>query len=249
MLTYGDGVSDVDIQKLVEFHKSHGKLATMTAIQPEGRFGALDISKNNEINSFIEKPKGDNAWINGCFFVCQPEVLNYINGDETIFEKEPLEKLCETFKAQQDEIFNAVEKQQENLSSALSEIKQLKKQLVKFQIPSWAGAFTTAGSVPFLYKELDDVSSDEIKVIVSELEKIKPGFYLLINKMPNRFGFVAYTSKDVSSKVDLKALSAFLKTTFDLKGGGSAQQIQGGGVSLPANFAAALQEWVKAQTA
>ena len=85
LLTYGDGVSDVDIQKLVEFHKSHGKLATMTAIQPEGRFGALDISKNNEINSFIEKPKGDNAWINGGFFVCQPEVLNYINGDETIF--------------------------------------------------------------------------------------------------------------------------------------------------------------------
>ena len=60
LLTYGDGVSDVDIQKLVEFHKSHGKLATMTAIQPEGRFGALDISKNNEINSFIEKPKRDN---------------------------------------------------------------------------------------------------------------------------------------------------------------------------------------------
>jgi glucose-1-phosphate cytidylyltransferase len=94
LLTYGDGVSDVDIQKLVDFHKSHGKLATMTAIQPEGRFGALDISKNNEINSFIEKPKGDNAWINGGFFVCQPEVLNYINGDETIFEKEPLEKLA-----------------------------------------------------------------------------------------------------------------------------------------------------------
>jgi len=94
LLTYGDGVSDVDIQKLVEFHKSHGKLATMTAIQPEGRFGALDISKNNEINSFIEKPKGDNAWINGGFFVCQPEILNYINGDETIFEKEPLEKLA-----------------------------------------------------------------------------------------------------------------------------------------------------------
>jgi glucose-1-phosphate cytidylyltransferase len=94
LLTYGDGVSDVDISKLVAFHKSHGMLATMTAIQPEGRFGALDISKNNEINSFIEKPKGDNAWINGGFFVCQPEVLDYINGDETIFEKEPLEKLA-----------------------------------------------------------------------------------------------------------------------------------------------------------
>lgn len=158
-------------------------------------------------------------------------------------------KLCEVFKAQQNEILEAVEKQQENLGAALSEIKQLKKQLVKFQIPSWAENFTTAGSVPFLYKELEDVSGDEIKVIISELEKIKPGFYLLINKMTGRFGFVAYTSKDVGSKVDLKALSAFLKTTFDLKGGGNAQQIQGGGTVVPANFATALQEWVKAQTA
>lgn len=94
LLTYGDGVADVDIKKLADFHKNHGKLCTMTAIQPEGRFGALDIAKDNQINSFVEKPKGDNAWINGGFFVCQPEVLNYIQGDETIFEKEPLEKLA-----------------------------------------------------------------------------------------------------------------------------------------------------------
>lgn len=94
LLTYGDGVADVDIKKLVDFHKNHGKLCTMTAIQPEGRFGALDILENNQINSFVEKPKGDNAWINGGFFVCQPEVLDYIDGDETIFEKEPLEKLA-----------------------------------------------------------------------------------------------------------------------------------------------------------
>ncbi len=94
LLTYGDGVSNVDIRKSVEFHKNHGKLITMTAIQPEGRFGALDINAEDKIRSFVEKPKGDGSWINGGFFVCQPEVVNYIDGDSTIFEREPLERLA-----------------------------------------------------------------------------------------------------------------------------------------------------------
>lgn len=93
MLTYGDGVANVDLSKLAEFHLQHGKLVSMTAIQPEGRFGSLDLVNNTQVRSFIEKPKGDNAWINGGFFVCQPEVLSYIEGDHTIFEREPLEKL------------------------------------------------------------------------------------------------------------------------------------------------------------
>lgn len=94
LLTYGDGVADVDIKKSVEFHKKHGKLVTMTAIQPEGRFGALDI-QGDHIRSFVEKPKGDGSWINGGFFVCQPEVLNYIDGDSTIFERQPLERIAQ----------------------------------------------------------------------------------------------------------------------------------------------------------
>lgn len=94
MLTYGDGVADIDIQKLVEFHKSHGKLITMTSVLPEGRFGALSIDNSNMVNSFKEKPKGDGSWINGGFFVCQPEVFNYIADDGTFFEREPLEKLA-----------------------------------------------------------------------------------------------------------------------------------------------------------
>lgn len=93
LLTYGDGVANVDIKKSVAFHKNHGKLITMTAIQPEGRFGALDIQGDN-IKSFVEKPKGDGSWINGGFFVCQPEVLDYIDGDSTIFERQPLERLA-----------------------------------------------------------------------------------------------------------------------------------------------------------
>ncbi len=94
MLTYGDGVADIDISKLLQFHKSGKKLITMTSVQPEGRFGALDIAEGNIVTSFQEKPKGDGSWINGGFFVCQPEVVNYISNDSTVFEKEPLENIA-----------------------------------------------------------------------------------------------------------------------------------------------------------
>lgn len=94
MLTYGDGVADVDINALVAFHKKHGKKATVTSIQPSGRFGALDLDGANLVHGFQEKPKGDGAWINGGFFVMEPEVLDYIDGDATVLEKEPLEGLA-----------------------------------------------------------------------------------------------------------------------------------------------------------
>lgn len=95
LLTYGDGVSDVNIAQLISSHNASGKLITMTAVKPSGRFGALTINQENTITSFMEKPKGDGAWINGGFFVCQPEVMNYISeGDEVIFERGPLEKLA-----------------------------------------------------------------------------------------------------------------------------------------------------------
>jgi glucose-1-phosphate cytidylyltransferase len=95
MLTYGDGVSDVNIKALVETHEKSGKLATVTAVQPSGRFGALGINENDGVESFFEKPKGDGSWINGGFFVCEPQVFDYITtGDPTIWEKEPLENLA-----------------------------------------------------------------------------------------------------------------------------------------------------------
>lgn len=94
MLTYGDGVADINIAKLVNFHKLHGKKITMTSVQPEGRFGALQINKNDKIEQFTEKPKGDGSWINAGFFVCEPDVLKYIRDDEDEFEKYPLETLA-----------------------------------------------------------------------------------------------------------------------------------------------------------
>lgn len=96
MLTYGDGVADIDINKLVEFHKNHNKLLTITAVQPTGRFGGLKINHETDmIEEFNEKPKGDGIWINGGFFICKPEIFNYIDGDETIFEQEPINQIIE----------------------------------------------------------------------------------------------------------------------------------------------------------
>jgi glucose-1-phosphate cytidylyltransferase len=94
MLTYGDGVSNVNIHDLVDFHKKHGKIATLTAIQPGGRFGVLDIEDENAISRFKEKSKDDGGWINGGFMVLEPEIMDYIDGDTTVFEKDPLERVA-----------------------------------------------------------------------------------------------------------------------------------------------------------
>ncbi|MFB5269921.1 glucose-1-phosphate cytidylyltransferase [Paenibacillus enshidis] len=96
MLTYGDGVGDVNIDKLLEFHRSHGKFATVSATQPSGRFGMLDIGESSEVLGFKEKPQGDGGWINAGFFVLEPAVFDYIEGDATLWENEPLENLADS---------------------------------------------------------------------------------------------------------------------------------------------------------
>lgn len=94
MLTYGDGVGDVNISELLSFHKRNKKLATITAVQPMGRFGSLNIGGNEMVENFIEKPLGDGGWINAGFFVLEPEIFNYIENDTTIWEREPLNRLA-----------------------------------------------------------------------------------------------------------------------------------------------------------
>lgn len=92
--TYGDGVADVNISKLIEFHRHQGTQATLTATQPKGKFGALEIDSSLHVSSFTEKPRGDGQWVNGGFFVLSPKVGKYIEGDATSWEREPLEQLA-----------------------------------------------------------------------------------------------------------------------------------------------------------
>jgi glucose-1-phosphate cytidylyltransferase len=94
-LTYGDGVADINIDDLLAYHKVHGGKITMTAVQPDGRFGTFESADDGKVTAFLEKPRGDGSWINGGFFVCEPEVFDYIlDGDSTIFEKQPLQDMA-----------------------------------------------------------------------------------------------------------------------------------------------------------
>jgi len=96
MLTYGDGLSNVDINELVKFHKLNGKKITITAVQPVSRYGVLNIEESGEVSDFLEKPMDDGTWINGGFFVCEPEIMDLITDDLTIFEREPLKQIAES---------------------------------------------------------------------------------------------------------------------------------------------------------
>ncbi|MDR0865190.1 MAG: glucose-1-phosphate cytidylyltransferase [Candidatus Symbiothrix sp.] len=96
MLTYGDGVGNINIPQLIEFHKKNNKYCTVTAVQPSGRFGALNLESDDVVSSFKEKPNGDGAWINGGFFVCEPQIFDYITeGDSIIWERAPMEKIAQ----------------------------------------------------------------------------------------------------------------------------------------------------------
>ena len=94
LLTYGDGLCNVDLQESLKFHKEHGMIATLTSVQPAGRYGSLKIEKDNRVSNFEEKPEEGGSWINGGYFVCEPEIFDYIDNDETIFENEPLSQLA-----------------------------------------------------------------------------------------------------------------------------------------------------------
>jgi glucose-1-phosphate cytidylyltransferase len=94
MLTYGDGLADIDLRMLLEFHRSHGKSVTLAAVKPPGRFGLLNMDGQDRVHTFSEKPAGDGGYMNGGFFVCEPKVFDYLGGDTTIWERDPLERLA-----------------------------------------------------------------------------------------------------------------------------------------------------------
>lgn len=94
LLTYGDGLTNLDIRKAVQFHKKHGKIMTLTTVQPLGRFGLLELGKGDRVKGFYEKPKGEHTWINAGYFVVEPKIFKYLGGDDTMLEKKPLERLA-----------------------------------------------------------------------------------------------------------------------------------------------------------
>jgi glucose-1-phosphate cytidylyltransferase len=94
MLTYGDGVADIDLDALLAFHRRHGRALTMTAVQPDGRFGTFTAGPDARVQNFTEKPKGEGSWINGGFFVCEPRMLDYIRDDRSVLEREPMAELA-----------------------------------------------------------------------------------------------------------------------------------------------------------
>lgn len=155
-----------------------------------------------------------------------------------------VKKLGDDFKVKAEDAYEAVQKLQQNYALALSEIKQLKKQLCKAQIPEWQKQMQTIGSVPFLFLELDDTTADELKTITQELEKIHPGFYFLVSKDQGRYSFIGYAAKGFEQKVPLKKISQSLKETLDWRGGGSNNLIQGGGTTKPEALHAKLVEWI-----
>ncbi|MFH2133395.1 MAG: sugar phosphate nucleotidyltransferase, partial [bacterium] len=94
MLTYGDGVADIHIGNLVEFHQKGGKMVTMSSVQTSGRFGVIQVADNGQVSGFREKPRGEGSWINAGYMVCNPQIFDYLENDQTILEREPMEKIA-----------------------------------------------------------------------------------------------------------------------------------------------------------
>ncbi len=174
--------------------------------------------------------------------VTGPEALKLFQTSYSI-----VKKLSEDFKAKPEEVGSAVQKLQQHYAEHTSTIKQLKKQLCKAQLPGWLNDMRMIKEVPTLFLNLDDTSADELRAITQELEKAKPGFYVIVGKdtAADRYSFIAHVAKQYEGKIDLKALSQFLKDRCDWRCGGSASTIQGGGTSLPAGFAASLEKWLQ----
>lgn len=152
--------------------------------------------------------------------------------------------LSEQFKVKPEEVLSAVQRQNDEVQNLTSTIKQLKKQLAKFQATELASNAEIIKNLPFIFAIQENASGEELRTLASELEKHKPGLYVLIGKESSRFSFLCSLSKQYESSIDMKALAAHLKDAHNLRGGGSNLAIQGGGTNLPQNFKEALISWL-----
>ena len=158
---------------------------------------------------------------------------------------ETVKALCEQFKIKPEQVVDVVQKQAEQYRAALIEIKQLKKLAWKSQVGQWQADVKTVGSVPFLFLSFEGMGNDDLKQMCMEIEKKSPGFYFLISKNDERTNFLGFVSKSIEKSVDLKKLSATLKETCNLRGGGKPTLIQGGGVDVTCDIEKVVVSWLK----
>lgn len=196
----------------------------------------------------------------GCFKIISETALSTgtrriqaITGPQaiTMFQQtfDVVKKMSEKFKVKLENVSEAVTKYQEQHQDALTQIKQLNKKLLQYQMPVWESKIQEIGKIPFLYLELEDVPAQELRTICTDLEKRKPGFYFVINKSSSssQFSYFAFQSQKLNFKIDLKKLTEFLKEKFELRGGGNNESIQGGGQILDKKIETLLSEWLKNQ--
>lgn len=196
----------------------------------------------------------------GCFKITSETALSTgtrriqaITGPQaiTLFQQtfNSVKKLSENFKVKFEEVCEASAKLQENYQVSLSQIKQLNKKLLQHQMPTWEAKIREVGKFQFLYLEIEDVPTQDLRPLCSDLEKRKPGIYFIVNKFKsdNKFGFMVFQSQKSSFKINLKTLSDFLRESFDLKGGGNNESIQGGGQIVPDKLESKLIEWINNQ--
>lgn len=218
--------------RVVEIPGFSAELCGGTHASRTGIIGAFKIISESALSTGTRR----------IFAVTGPEALRIFqdNFDTT-------KQLAEMFKVKPEGVVEAVEKLQTQLKESHSTLKQLKKQLFKAQIPKLVNQIDNSTRVPFLFLELDDVTTDDMKQICSEIEAQKPGFYFvksIPNKDDGRFVYLGYVCKKYASDIDLKAFAQFIKDIFNLKGGGSALFIQGGGIGVLENGKNQIKNWL-----
>lgn len=224
---------NADQVRVIQIPGFSSELCGGTHVKSTGDIGLFKIESDIALSSGVRRITG----------ITGPKAIEvFQNSFNTI------KTLVEKFKVKPEQVLTAVEKQTENISDLNSQIKQLKKQLAKSQIPAWQSQVQQVGKVPFLLLELQDFDSSQIKDICESIETKSPGFYFIVNtnsKTPDNISFFGYVSKNFAPQVNLKEFSKLLRKKFDLKGGGSNTLIQGGG-KQPKNLKEEIIKWLKA---
>ncbi len=218
--------------RVIQIPNISAELCGGTHVERTGNIGCFKITCETALSSGTRRITG----------VTGPEAIKLFQNTFT-----SVKKISEDFKVKIEEAYAAVQRLTVNYQESLNIIKQLKKQMSKAQIPTWLQQIQIVDNVPFLYLEFDNTGSDELKNIAQELEKAKPGFYFLVNKesQSGRCSFIGYLAKGLEKQCDLKIIAQNLKTSFDWRGGGSGNLIQGGGTQLPDDLAAQIIRWIK----